>query len=285
MSASDPKRRTVGVAMRPAARTCAIGLVMAAGLLALPAGASASIVSESAMLTANDQHVHLTPQCPQGQRATGGGWTVEPPFSPSSATRIYESRKVGQRTWRVSAFQISAGAVKHVTAFAYCSNAAPTTERQRTTDFPDVPYAVGSASASCPTGQRAQAGGLKTSPINNLLDTFRVSGGWRTRVWAQAGIGARSVTSYVYCSDEPLPVIRSGAASSATSGDETPATTQGCPPGSHPLTGGFKQPGADPMGAHFDFPFQYRRVGPGWRTSIVHYGTSNTVLTALVYCG
>ncbi len=275
--------------MRMRLRPYLIATGFVAAILVLPAIASASVRSESATLTMNDQAVTLSPRCAKGQVATGGGWTVPAPFSPSSATRVYESRKIGQRTWRVSALQISAGAVKTFTAFAYCAKGPATTQKSKTISVPDVPGVISGADASCGHAGQARAGGFLTTaaPITDILDSFRSDKKtWRSRVHVSVGSGSRSLTSYAYCADRKKPGTRTGSGSSSTSHDPTQAVSGKCPKGRKAVAGGFSQPDADLTDGWYDFPFESLRAGKRSRqTAAVHYGTASTTLTSIAYCG
>src|SRR5215210_3740101 len=103
--------------------------------------------------------VSATAKCPAGQRATGGGWESTP--SVSSDVQVYpmESRKVGQRRWRVTGAQNSPNPNVDATmrAIVYGSADAPrTVTKTRTADVPSDSLSYGDANARCGTAGRVQ---------------------------------------------------------------------------------------------------------------------------------
>jgi hypothetical protein len=268
-------------------------LILAAALLALPVSASASTKSENATLTAAGQTVTLTPKCPHGQRATGGGFLSPPPGG--TLAIVYESRKIGQRRWRVSTEEGGGPGVLPVTAFVYCSAGAPRTKEKSTAvAVPNVP-AFASAAASCGNAGKAQAGGFSSSvPVPGfafagIIDSFRVSKKtWRTRAFNTGGVPEPTLTSYAYCADVGSPKARSGSGvTSSTHLEPKTALSGKCKHGTHVEAGGFSQPDATltPTVDLYQFPWESLRVGKRWQHSAQHFGTLSTTLTSIAYCG
>lgn len=102
--------------------------------------------------------------CPKGTRATGGGFR-QTQQNVITLGVVFESRKIGQRTWRVSVQLADHGAATgkiKVTAVAYCRAGAPrTAERSKSMTIPGANL-IGSATAACPPGKEAVAGGFQT---------------------------------------------------------------------------------------------------------------------------
>jgi hypothetical protein len=262
-------------------------IVVVAAILAAPMSASAGTKSLSATMTLNNEVVTLTPKCRKSQRATGGGWQVEPPFSPSSAVRVFESRKIGQRSWRVSAAVQVAGTAKHLRAFAYCADAAKTTERSRTNAFMGALGSFFPAEAKCKSGDKARAGGFLLSPPDSteIIDSFRTDKRtWRSRTLASTG-GPHAITSYVYCADQEKPAARSASVSAGPGSMETRVLSGECKKGTKPVAGGFSQPDANPApgGGKFLLPFESLRIGKQVQTSASQAGSTST-LTSIAYC-
>jgi hypothetical protein len=260
-------------------------LVLAAALLALPASAVAGTKSASGVMSVDEGVVTLTPKCTDGQRATGGGWRVsEPPFSPSSAIRVFESRKIGQRSWRVSATVNLVGTVKTLTALTYCAKAPKTKQKQRTAVFTGSPGLFVAADAKC-GGGTAQAGGFLATPgrSTEILESFRQDRKtWRSRAEAVGG-GAAAVTSYAYCAEAKKPVARSGFASPILDAPET-ATSADCKRGTKPAAGGFSQTGTTPASRYL-YAFENLRIGKHWLTSASHPASPGAArLNAIAYC-
>jgi hypothetical protein len=262
------------------------------GLLAVPASATAGTKSSSATAAGDGAIASATAKCRSGQRATGGGFTASPPPAPGFASLIliYESRKVGQRSWRVSG-QISdpLATVYTVTAFVYCSKNAPSTKSKSAsvTSVPGTPFFA--ADAKCSSG-KAQAGGfLGPPPIVGAGATYVVTDSyradkktWRSRMFSSnPGI---TFTSYVYCADEKKPAARSGSATLATGGGAlVTALSAECKRGTKPVAGGFSQPNGT-SGANFQGFYESFKSGKRWRVSAAHAGATSTTLNSIAYC-
>jgi hypothetical protein len=265
------------------------------GLLAAPASASAGTKSKSATTAGNLAIASATAKCPTGQRATGGGFTASPPLNSTTFFMVYESRKVGQRSWRASG-QISdtgaSGAAFTLTAFAYCSKSAPSTKSKSASVASTPVNAFFAADAKCSSG-KAQAGGFIGTPpgaaITSLVtDSFRVDKKtWRSRMQS-GGAAGLTFTSYVYCADETKPAARSGSTTSATPGGAPATALSGeCKRGTKPVAGGFSQPNAvtgAPFTGRFQLFYASLKSGKRWLVSAQHYGDQSTTLNSIAYC-
>jgi hypothetical protein len=268
----------------------ASGLITAlvAILAACPASAPAATRSQSLTLTANGQEATLVPTCPKGQRATGGGFLAPPNKPTPPVVYVNESRKSGQRSWRVSVGQGGSGALP-VTAYAYCDAEAPKTKEKSVT-VPVPPSAIATAEARCSGAGKTQAGGFSGPPRSsgsfmNILDSFRsAKKSWRSRGFAAAG--SPTLTSYLYCADAGSPKARSGSTSTSLEAPVS-ALSAPCKRGTHVGAGGFSQPTASFFalgGSFFDVPWESFRSGKRWRHSAQHSGTASTTLNSIAYC-
>jgi hypothetical protein len=256
-------------------------------LSALPASAAASTRSQTVTLVNSQDTATLQPKCPGRQRATGGGFEALP-YDGSNYIWIYESRKVGQRSWRVSALKNSAGPQTplSVTAFVYCAKRAPRTKAISKTISvtPGFPPAV----ASCGQAGRARAGGffaLVTPNFNDvalILDSARLGRkSWQSR--AGLGPGSPTLTSYVYCAKARAPKVRTGSVTATGEQQQTTAISNGCKHGRRPRAGGFSQPDATDSN-RFSHLVESIRVGRQWQTTAIHAGPGTTTLSSIAYC-
>jgi hypothetical protein len=297
-------------------RPLALGLVAGTLLLAAgPAGASAATKSKSVSIAGQAVIASVKAKCPSGQRATGGGFRTTPPNIASGKGPIllvYESRKIGQRSWRVSAQNIDTMAPFEpvtLTAFAYCSANASKTKASATS-FTTTANVVQLTpiDASCGSG-KAQAGGfllpapvITANTVNSLLtDAYRLDKDtWRTRALTTKGI---TLKSFAYCSKTKAPGARTGSVASAMNAVPATAVSAECTRGKSVRAGGFSQPNAvfPPAGGVLDaatgtlpganyglfiIPYESLRSGKRWRASAIHaqMGTTSTTLNAIAYC-
>ncbi len=283
---------------------------IAAAFLLLAAAASpagALQVKRSQKIKGPLATVTLDAKCPKGTRATGGGFreTVQ---NVITLGVVYESRKIGQRIWRVSA-QIqdkgaATGRVK-VTAAAYCDAEGPrTTARSKTVTIPGSNL-IGGARAACPGGKVAVAGGFETplpavaniSAIRNQVTGSSRSGvdGWK--VQAVSGIfGAADHTAYVYCADQGPDSVQVGKGkvrnpAGATKFNPGSAVSPPCPGRQSVLSGGFRQSPIifDISRLTLAYPFASLAGGDRWKAAAVQAGGTTvpavTTLRAIAYCG
>jgi hypothetical protein len=272
-------------------------LILAAALLALPASATAGTKSKSATAAGDLAIASATAKCPSRQRATGGGFTTVP-LSTFPDIVVYESRKVGQRSWRASGQindpPMATGIPRTVTAFVYCSDGAPSTKsKSASVTSVGASSAFFTADARCSSG-KAQAGGFLGPPPNVgpamvshfVTDSYRADKkSWRSRMLSfDPGL---TFTSYVYCADEKKPAARSGSTSSSTPGTPHTALSAECKPGTKPVAGGFSQPNATLAGGAglFERFYESFKSGKRWQASAFHIGTTSTTLNSIAYCG
>jgi hypothetical protein len=267
--------------------SAAAGLALVA-LLALPASAAASTRSTTVTVPGFDAGVGVAKAtCPRHQRATGGGFVTA---SDSIAVMlVFESRKIGQRSWRVSA--ADKDTPQTLTAFVYCDKDAVKTKEKLITVTAPAGSGLVAADASCGSAGRAQAGGFvqplvpPTYPNQaDMVDSFRSSKkSWRSRMSPAFGTGTPSLTTYVYCADVRAPKARSGSVTSSTNGERLTALSADCQHHTHPFAGGFSQPNATTSDV-FILPFQSFRSGKHWQVSARHNGSASTTLNSIAYC-
>ncbi len=185
------------------------------------------------------------------------GFTMQgPPLPPSGSGVVYESRKVGQRSWRVSAQSLWGTFTLKVSL--YCQNEVPKTTHASTTVATPGTSQIGPATvARCRSGKTV-SGGFSTPPpftatgaANTVIGSLP-SGkkGWEAQVLSNQ---ASSLTSYVYCAKRKsvrLGRSHAGEPSSVATLVDTLAIANtfdpGCPNKGRfiPGGGGFSEKGA-----------------------------------------
>jgi hypothetical protein len=233
-----------------------------------------------------------TATCPKGTKAAGGGF--EAPSSIAVVGLVYESVKVGQRSWRASAQLLDLGAPSTLTltTYVYCRAHFPHTDRRSSTVPTDGKPKVGpTGSATCRRGADAVAGGFTMPPplqgamVSSIFfDSMRqADNAWDTRV-VTGPAGPSTFTGEVYCSKKIPAPAQASATSSPNATDFTISTaTASCPSGLAPAAGGFSQP--DSGLTSFLIVFESRRIGAAWQVSGLHSGNSPAViLTSFAYC-
>jgi hypothetical protein len=242
-----------------------------AGVGAAPASAAGKPrVVKAVTSTTGAEVISATAICPKGAggkgpwRALSGGFQMTT-FStapgivtpPERRAVVFESRRIGARSWRVSVQNLE-GQVK-LEGFANCQRKVPKpraiTEKILT---PNEDRLGPSTVARCPSG-RAVSGGFSTpppfaagEPANAVVDLFPTG----TRAWKARVVSNRqsSLTTYAYCAKRKRkPKIKTansdpqGISTATTDNTETFSSTGRCPPKRFaPGGGGFRQPDATP---------------------------------------
>jgi hypothetical protein len=148
-----------------------------------------------------------TARCPRGSEAVSGGFS-NPDFgnfvSPSADILPTRSKRVGERRWKATGYN-QGDAPGILVAFAYCDKLQPGLST-RSKDVQITSEATGSATAKCPKGHGAVAGGfdghaVDTIPIGargafTYTSKRRITRGWKAS--AQA-FGDSTLTSFAYC--------------------------------------------------------------------------------------
>lgn len=246
----------------------------------------------TAQATGDGSTATATASCPHGTKVAGGGFDA--PSSADVIGLVYESVKVGKSDWRASVQLYDPGDPSSLTltTYAYCRSHSPNTKTSSDTVPTSGELQVGpTASASCPKGEDALAGGFHMPPplgqvsVTDLFfDSLRSgSSGWDARV-VTGPAGPSVVTSEAYCSNGgslPSEVLSQSAPVGVNL--ETGTASAACPAGQTPAAGGFAQPQSSPDS--FYFVYSSMRVGDSWIVSGLHSGNAPAVtLTGAAYC-
>lgn len=184
-------------------------------------------------------------------QALSGGFVLATPVDGV----VFESRRVGQRSWRASAQSLSG--VVTVTAYANCRRGLPKPRAiSATVSTPGAAQVGPATTAQCPSG-RAVSGGFATPPpytalgaANTVIGSFP-SGtrAWRVQVVSNQ---ASNLDAFAYCAKRKRkPKIARAVAdpgSVATdAGSVAVSSTRRCPAGQFaPGGGGFQQQNVTP---------------------------------------
>ena len=142
----------------------------------------------------------LTPRCPRGSEAVSGGF--ETPGSAQNQVAVFESRRIKDRTWRVTG-QGTSGSEARLNAFVYCAEDKLGLSVKRASDSTSQDNTDLAATARCKKGQRAVSGGFAMKGAGAYVTVFR-SRRARARSWKAAAAnysGDDPVTwsAYAYC--------------------------------------------------------------------------------------
>lgn len=133
-----------------------------------------------------------TAECDGTERVVSGGYQVTPG---SSDTPVISKAK-GERAWTVTAKEAG------FTAYALCSKRINVQEVAKTVDFGSTSQGSGTpASARCPRGKRAIAGGFKFSTLVGNSPVFR-SRPTDSRTWSVLALSedeASKLKALAYC--------------------------------------------------------------------------------------
>jgi hypothetical protein len=248
--------------------------------------------SATAQAAGDGSTATATASCPPGTRAAGGGFDA--PSSSDVVGLVYESVKVRQRGWRASVQLLDPGdpSTMTLTTYVYCRKHFPVTQASAETVPTDGQVQIGpTASASCPGGQIATAGGfhmpapLVSPTVTDLFFDSLRSGdsGWDARV-VTGPAGPSTVTSEAYCARRGAVPVEADGSSALNGLDSMSSTaTAACPTGLSPAAGGFAQP--DSAVVSFFFVYSSKRVDDTWQVSGLHTGSEPAVaLDAAGYC-
>jgi hypothetical protein len=281
--------------------TTALLVLLAGALACAPAATAAgkakppkaSTVTATAVATGPQAIASATATCPGGQRAIGGGFRA--PSSIDVVGVVYESVKVGQRSWRASVQLLDIGdpSALTLTTQVNCRARAPRTRAAFTTIPTDGVTGIGpTATARCSPKANAISGGysMPAPLIDNVatslvMDSRRSgTGAWATRV-ATGAAGPSTVTTHVYCAERRKELLERSATGEPTNVDFGPSSsTATCETPRVPFAGGFAQPGSNVES--FFVVTESRRVNEGWLVSALHSGRDPAVsLSSFAYCG
>jgi hypothetical protein len=271
------------------------------------AGAAADIASATATCPEKTGRPDLGPW-----RAISGGFQmmgVVPPYTmngppppPSGSGVVFESRKVGQRSWRASAQSLSGTFTLKVSV--YCQNEVPKTKQDTAlTAAATTPQVGPTAVARCSSGKTV-SGGFSTAPpftsasgAANTVIASMPSGkkGWEAQVISSRSsyAGITSVTSYVYCAKrKPVRVVHSFGSGGIATLDSTVADANtyspSCPAPDgkfYPGGGGFSEEGMTT--SQYLIPVSsFQQGANNWHAQALKVGSGVPVtLVAHTVCG
>ena len=161
-----------------------------------------NVRSKTTTLPAQPSTGSATAKCPRGSEAVSGGWAT-PDGQGEDAPFAYESRRKGERKWKVSAFNNDNANAQRLVAYAYCDNHGP--DLRAKSDKVNVPAGEKrSAKAKCRHGSKAYSGGFKGQVDPNASGPFaftskRTGGGdWQAKA-AGNNSGTHKFKVYAYC--------------------------------------------------------------------------------------
>ncbi len=245
-----------------------------------PKSPPVTVVSASQNTSADGQQVTVTATCPAGQLAVGGGFTAPLVVSGTTLTDlhiVYESRRVGDNSWQVSAAREHSGgpaASLPVTASADCRTATlrkkKGKKKRKVLRISEVSAAgelssgsggQSTATATCPAGTQALGGGFSSTPAPVLTGSpsfpvffanYKSSPTSWLAAFTNSGSPQRTVTSYAYCASglklTDLSAASTVPASSMAGIESTTLASPNCPKGKSLLGGGFNSSAPGPMG-------------------------------------
>lgn len=145
----------------------------------------------------------LRARCPRGSEVVSGGFKA--PGSGGNQVAIFESRRVGKRTWRVTASGTSKSETRAV-ALAYCANRDLGLDTRSASDSSNQDTTDVVAKARCREGQQAVSGGfelegdLSGSAYVTVFRSFRAGGrGWKAVAANYSGTEPITWNAYAYC--------------------------------------------------------------------------------------
>lgn len=305
--------------IRPAA---AFAVIAAALLLAAPAAgaakkpASGKVKTRSAQASATGNQAIATAMatCPKNTRAVGGGFGQQPIGAISAIGAvgvIFESRKVGQRSWRAS-MQLAdepPTSTAVLTTFVYCRKGAPkTVTSAETVPIPALDGHNTTAAPPCPGKRTPAAGGFVAGPpvitgpavVNFVYDSARSGRSWLLRAISSTN-GPGSLTGEVYCRRGKRLPLRSATSPPNASNATVSSVRAACPKGKkgkkgkggkrrklNALSGGIFQPATvfDDTNLAYFIPAASHRSGRGW-SNTAFVGTDGRAHTfdTQVLCG
>jgi len=179
-----------------------------------------------------------TATCAAGTVAIGGGFSTNA-VNPGTFSIVIDDYRVGTQQWSVSAIFGSMVSVNgSINAVAYCRPSNRTiNDVTGSGNTPAVSIAAGSATATCPSGQKLVAGGFQSTHTSSAVVIVQQNSSTQPGAWTVAGINNTSVsqtlTAHAYCMAglKKTPKVLS-ATTSPTIGTFATAnqTSPGCPP-------------------------------------------------------
>jgi hypothetical protein len=145
-------------------------------------------------------------KCPGGSEAVSGGFAAPRGGTKGSTLFPYESRRVGDRKWKVSAISNDAANPHELTAFAQCDGSKPGLATRSKQDTVDGGKTV-SRDVVCRHNKQPVSGGfsstLDTSTAEVVAFPFTSrrssSSSWRASFVGNGSSGTSTVTTFAYC--------------------------------------------------------------------------------------
>ena len=278
-----------------AAGVAALLLAATASAALARGGAFSRISTRSKTTTVNTPGAteSATAKCPRGKRRVSGGFATN--LEPGEGPIVKRSTAVHRRAWKTVANVMQViGEDYNVTSVVDCAKRAPRTKAHEDTTM--VPFnGAGGATAVCPRGTRAIAGGFATSfdagmgTGNIVYSSHRV----RQRKWRTEAVGSDAesspptpLTSIAYCGHAPRLTTSSDTGEVGTS---TPTATVAptCPRGKRAVSGGFETTAQSfDEGFTASRPAKSRLTGPRtWKVTEVYPNFDGPYeFTAFAYC-
>lgn len=287
------------------------GLALVALLAAAPAAAagtaaakkrakkkSPGIVVRSATATAtgNGAIATATATCPKKTRALSGGFLLSPPVPGGNVGLVYESQKLGQNAWRVSAQNLDSGAPESLTlaASVYCRKGAPKTSTITASGPKPAALQIGPAVAPTCTGKKnAMAGGMLTgAPVigavaNEVtIESARTTAKtWQSNFLSGAS-GTDTLSGYAYCAKGKPPAAVSATSAPNAVSTSTTTVTASCSGKRKLVGGGFAEPTLSLLvpGGFFILLESQRTSATTWQVSGLKVSSAPATLSATAYC-
>jgi hypothetical protein len=147
----------------------------------------------------------LTVHCPRGGEAIAGGFKT--PGSGMNQVALFESRRIGQRQWRVTGEGTSLSESR-LRAFAYCASDKLGLEAKASSDSTDQESTDVAAKAKCKRGERPISGGFEmegdagAGAYVTPFESKRVhKRGWKASAASYSGDNTVTWKVYAYCLD------------------------------------------------------------------------------------
>ena len=254
-------------------------VAVAAVIGAAPATAGAALTTErdSAPIPKEQgPSATATATCPPGTNVVSGGWRTT-----GGVIDVFESRRVGARSWRVTANRATNDLSPSVlTAYAYCDPRAGRLAVESAELITDSERTPSGATLRCPAGTRAVSGGFRigsASPAGVMIASFRGSQRtWRAK-W-QPFSDDLTGDALAYCG-EARRTRRVAATKPAGTDNTVTVRSPRCP---RNRSGGFRattMPNENPLVLN-----TFRRKGRRWLAEGHDPDDAGHSLTVFAYC-
>jgi hypothetical protein len=252
--------------------------------------------SASASASGTGSIVAATASCPGKTKAISGGFSQTPlNLGAGYGGLVYESQKVGQKSWRVSSQVIDSGAPDPIslTTFVYCrknvkGTSAATAAVPSAAALTDGP----SVAASCAGKKKAVAGGsFMNPPLTGSSATAVLTGSvptgptsWQSQVLS-GGAGTNTLTSVAYCAKGKAPTTLS-TTGPFPAGEVAVTTTVSCSGKKRKMiAGGFSEtPQSSPPDGYIFIHESVRNGDKTWSVSGVKVGPGAVAPIAAGFC-